>query len=103
VDQGIFPVKAKFSPVSIAVALVVLSPTNYDRNYQAVKLQNSGRRFGNRAFIGLLVTTPTRAEGYKIMRQRFVNDLEKSLVKDFVVLCGGDPSLVESILKIPPS
>jgi len=42
-------------------------------------------------------------KGYKIMKQKFVNDLEKSLVKDFVILCGGDPSLVDSMLKTPPS
>jgi hypothetical protein len=29
---------------------------------KAVRLQNSGKFLGNRTFIGLLVTTPTRAE-----------------------------------------
>lgn len=42
-------------------------------------------------------------KGYKIVKQKFVNDLEKSLVKDFVVLCGGDPGLVDRMLKISPS
>jgi len=40
--------------------------------------------------------------GYKIMRQRFINDLEKLLMKDFVILCGGNPDMVENLLKIPP-
>ncbi|MES1225462.1 MAG: IS4 family transposase [Bacteroidota bacterium] len=41
-------------------------------------------------------------KGYKIMKQRFVNDLERLLMKDFVVLCGGDPNKVDLLLKIPP-
>jgi len=41
-------------------------------------------------------------KGYKIMKQKFIDDLERSLMKDFVVLCGGDPSKVDSYLKIPP-
>lgn len=41
-------------------------------------------------------------KGYKIMKQRFINDLEISLMKDLVVLCGGDPNKVDAYLKIPP-
>jgi len=41
-------------------------------------------------------------KGYKIMKQKFVHDLEKSLMKDFVIMCGGDPQLVDRHLKIPP-
>ena len=41
-------------------------------------------------------------KGYKIMKQKFVNDLEKLLMKDFVTLCGGDPDMVDKLLKIPP-
>jgi hypothetical protein len=41
-------------------------------------------------------------KGYKIMKQKFINDLEKSLMKDFVILCGGDPNKVDSYLKGPP-
>ena len=36
--------------------------------------------------------------GYKIMKQRFVQDLEKSLVKNFVEMCGGNPKLVDKLL-----
>jgi hypothetical protein len=43
-----------------------------------------------------------RLKGYKIMKQKFVHDLEKSLMKDFVIMCGGDPQLVDRHLKIPP-
>lgn len=42
-------------------------------------------------------------KGYKIMKQRFVDNLEKCLLKDFVLMCGGDPKLVERNLKSPPS
>ena len=41
-------------------------------------------------------------KGYKIMKQKFVNNLEKSLMKDFVILCGGDPNKVDTYLKGPP-
>lgn len=41
-------------------------------------------------------------KGYKIMKQKFVNDLEKSLMKDFVFMCGGDPNKVDTFLKSPP-
>jgi hypothetical protein len=41
-------------------------------------------------------------KGYKIMKQRFVQELEKSLMKDFVILCGGDPDAVDKYLKIHP-
>jgi hypothetical protein len=41
-------------------------------------------------------------KGYKIMKQKFINDLEKSLMKDFVILCGGDPSKVDTYFKGPP-
>ena len=30
-------------------------------------------------------------KGYKIMKQQFVNNLEKLLMKDIVVMCGGNP------------
>jgi hypothetical protein len=41
-------------------------------------------------------------KGHKIMKQKFINELEKTLLKDFVVLCGGDPDLVDKNLKISP-
>lgn len=41
-------------------------------------------------------------KGYKIMKQKFINDLEKSLMKDFVFMCGGDPDKVDNFLKGPP-
>jgi hypothetical protein len=36
------------------------------------------------------------------MKQRFVNDLEKALMKDIVFMCGGNPDKVDLLLKIPP-
>lgn len=41
-------------------------------------------------------------KGYKIMKQKFINDLEKSLMKDFVFMCGGDPNKVDAFFKGPP-
>lgn len=41
-------------------------------------------------------------KGYKIMKQKFINELEKALMKDFVILCGGDPNKVEDLLKPHP-
>jgi hypothetical protein len=41
-------------------------------------------------------------KGYKIMKQKFINDLEKSLVKDIVFMCGGDPDKVDTFFKGPP-
>ena len=41
-------------------------------------------------------------KGYKIMKQKFINDLEKSLMKDFVSMCGGDPNKVDTFFKGPP-
>jgi len=41
-------------------------------------------------------------KGYKIMKQKFIDGLERSLMKDFVILCGGDPSKVDTYLKISP-
>lgn len=55
------------------------------------------------AAILLLVYKNTNGlKGYKIMKQKFVNDLEKSLMKDFVIMCGGDPNKVDNFLKAPP-
>jgi hypothetical protein len=55
------------------------------------------------AAILLLVYKNTNGiKGYKIMKQKFVNELEKALLTDFVILCGGDPKLVDKNLKISP-
>lgn len=56
------------------------------------------------ASILLLVYKKTNAlKGYKIMKQRFVQEIEKSLVKDFVIMCGGNPDLVDKFLQKPPT
>lgn len=39
-----------------------------------------------------------KKSGYKIMKQRFVQELEKSLVKTFVKMCGGNPKKVDKLL-----
>jgi hypothetical protein len=46
----------------------------------------------------LVYKNKNKLTGYKIMKQRFVQELEKSLVKNFVELCGGNPKLVDKLL-----
>ena len=36
------------------------------------------------------------------MKQKFVNELEKVLLTDLVILCGGNPELIDKVLKKPP-
>ncbi len=56
------------------------------------------------ASILLLVYKKTNGlKGYKIMKQRFVQEIEKYLVKDFVIMCGGNPDLVDKLLQKPPT
>jgi hypothetical protein len=45
----------------------------------------------------LVYKKKNKLTGYKIMKQRFVQELEKSLVKNFVELCGGNPKLVDKL------
>ncbi|MDB5119044.1 MAG: Transposase protein, partial [Sphingobacteriales bacterium] len=42
-------------------------------------------------------------KGYKIMKQKFIDNLERALLEDFVLMCGGNPELVQIYLKSPPS
>lgn len=42
-------------------------------------------------------------KGYKIMKQRFVQDIEKLLTIDIVKMCGGDPGKAGKILNINTS
>ena len=42
-----------------------------------------------------------RLKGFKILKHKFINELEISLVKDFVFLCGGDANLIDFLLKPP--
>jgi len=55
------------------------------------------------AIILLVYKTTNQLNGYKIMKQRFVHDLEKSLLTTFVELCGGNPKLVDKILNFNSS
>jgi hypothetical protein len=41
--------------------------------------------------------------GYKIMKQRFVQDIEKLITIDIVIMCGGDPNKAANILGINTS
>ena len=42
-------------------------------------------------------------KGYKIMKLRFVQDIEKLIAIDLIVMCGGDPNKVAKILNINTS
>lgn len=46
----------------------------------------------------LVFKKKNKLNGFKIMKQRFVQELEKSLVKNFVEMCGGNPKLVNKLL-----
>ena len=41
--------------------------------------------------------------GYKIMKLKFMQELEKELVRNFVEMCGGDPKKVDNFLKFNTS
>lgn len=56
------------------------------------------------ASILLLVYKKTNnLTGFKIMKLKFVHELEKELVKHFVRLCGGNPNMVNELFKKHPS
>ncbi|GDX52663.1 hypothetical protein LBMAG27_17100 [Bacteroidota bacterium] len=40
--------------------------------------------------------------GYKIMKQKFVQELEKSITRDIVIMTGGDPIIFDNIFSKPP-
>jgi hypothetical protein len=50
----------------------------------------------------LVYKSKNKLEGYKIMRLRFVNELEKSIMKDIVMLCDGNPDLFSRLFEKPP-
>jgi transposase len=41
--------------------------------------------------------------GYKIMKQQFLHELEKSIVKNIVIMCGGNPKLADKYLHFDSS
>ena len=54
------------------------------------------------ASVLLLVYKKTnKLKGYKIMKHKFLNELEIVLVKELVLLCGGNADLVDALLKPP--
>lgn len=50
------------------------------------------------AILLLVYKKSNQLSGYKIMKQKFLQDLEKSMVRDFVVLSGGDPKLFDKLI-----
>ena len=51
------------------------------------------------AAILIIVYKKTNAlKGYKIMKQRFVQDMEKLVAIDLVILCDGNPEKAKEIL-----
>lgn len=54
------------------------------------------------ASVLLLVYKKTnKLAGYKIMKQKFLNEVEIELITELVILCGGNPDRLEVLLKPP--
>lgn len=53
------------------------------------------------AVLLLIYKKTNQLKGYKIMKHKFLNELEIELIKDLVVICGGKPELLEGLLKPP--
>ena len=51
------------------------------------------------AMLVLIYRKTNAMKGYKIVKLQFVNELEFSLIKDIVVLCGGDPAKLDDYPK----
>lgn len=54
------------------------------------------------AVLLLVYKTTNQLNGYKIVKHQFINELQTALVRDFVLLCGGNPDLVDRLLNKPP-
>jgi hypothetical protein len=54
------------------------------------------------AILLLVYKKKNNLNGYKIMKLRFVQELEKAVVKDIVILCNGDPHLFEKYFENSP-
>ena len=50
------------------------------------------------AILFLMYKKMNNLEGYKIAMMQFMHDLHKSIIKDIVLFCGGDPDLVDQRL-----
>ena len=50
------------------------------------------------AILFLMYKKMNNLEGYKIAMLQFMHDLHKSIIKDIVLFCGGDPDLVDQRL-----
>jgi len=55
------------------------------------------------AILLLVYKKKNRLAGYKIMKLRFVLELERIITKDIVVMCDGNPNLFEKHFGKPPS
>jgi len=51
----------------------------------------------------LVYKKKNKLTGYKIMKQLFVQELEQSLIRSFVEMCGGNPKLVNKLLYLNSS
>ncbi len=40
-----------------------------------------------------------KLSGFKIVKQKFEQELETSLIKDIITMCGGDPTLLKNIIR----
>lgn len=54
------------------------------------------------AVLLLVYKTTNQLNGYKLVKYQFINELQTILVKNFVLMCGGNPDLVDTLLNKPP-
>ncbi|MEI7669640.1 MAG: IS4 family transposase [Pseudomonadota bacterium] len=55
------------------------------------------------AILLLVYKKKNRLSGYKIMKQKFVQELEKSITRDIVIMTGGNPILFDKLFGKPPN
>jgi Transposase DDE domain len=51
------------------------------------------------AILILAYKKTNQLKGFKIVKQEFAQQLEKEIVKDLILLCGGDPEKLDKVLK----
>lgn len=51
------------------------------------------------AILVLAYKKVNRLKGFKIVKQEFAQQLEKEIVKDLILLCGGNPDKLDDVLK----
>lgn len=55
------------------------------------------------AILLLVYKKCNKLKGYKIMKQKFLIDLEWEIMRDIVIVCGGDPNKIDELKGKPPN